>query len=131
LSLTHDSQGEGEGGSRKSPRLKEKNKAGKTITKVAQELVAKKCGIISDKEPLDGMTLQQYMDLYKQPLTEQSMEAILKLAEVALKKEEKKKVKKLKKTKEEDKAKGIKGDLKKMKEKKKRAQKQAPVGASA
>jgi hypothetical protein len=77
------------------------------------------------------MMLQQYMDLYKQPLTEQSMEAILKLTEVAVKKEKKKKVKMLKKTKEEDKAKGIKGDLKKMKEKKKRAQKEAPVDASA
>jgi hypothetical protein len=38
-----------------------------------------KCGITQDDEPLDNMTLQQYLNMYKEPLAEKFMEAILKL----------------------------------------------------
>lgn len=40
---------------------------------------------------MDGLTLQQYLDMYKKPLTEQAVEAITTLTEVAEKKQRKKK----------------------------------------
>lgn len=85
---------------RKSPRLKERLAKGKTVVKMAQELVAKKCGILPQEKEMDSITLQQYLDVYKEPLTKESTEAILKLTEV----EEKKKKYKVKtsKKKQED-----------------------------
>jgi hypothetical protein len=68
--------------------VKNKAKKGKTIIKQAQELVAKKCGIVEEDKEMDSMTLQQYLDMYKQPLLNESMEAIVKLIEMT---EEKKK----------------------------------------
>jgi hypothetical protein len=45
---------------------------------------------------LERMTLQQYLDLYKEPLSKQSIEAILQLSKVTVEKEGKqKKTKKL------------------------------------
>jgi hypothetical protein len=58
------------------------------MTKLAQELVAKKCGVLREEEALDKLTLQQYLHLYKQPLLDQSMEAVLKLTEMTALKEE-------------------------------------------
>jgi hypothetical protein len=55
--------------------------------------LAKKYGILKGDESLDKMTLQQYLDLYKESLSEKSMEAILNLTEVAVDKEKKKKKK--------------------------------------
>jgi hypothetical protein len=63
------------------------------MTKLAQDLVAKKCGILREEESIDKLTLQQYLDLYKQSLSEQSMEVVLKLTEVAAQKEKKRKKK--------------------------------------
>jgi hypothetical protein len=40
--------------------VKNKTKKGKTIIKQAQELVAKKCGIVQEDKEMDSMTLQQY-----------------------------------------------------------------------
>jgi hypothetical protein len=45
--------------------LKEHRTKGKPIIKMAQELVARKCGILEEKQELDNMTLQKYLDLYK------------------------------------------------------------------
>jgi hypothetical protein len=45
--------------------------------------VATKCGILEEEQELDDMTLQKYLDMYKQPLNEESMQAIIKLTEVA------------------------------------------------
>jgi hypothetical protein len=42
---------------RKSPRLKNKNNSGKTIVKLAQDLIAKKRGITTENESLESMTL--------------------------------------------------------------------------
>jgi hypothetical protein len=42
---------------RKSPRLQEQGSKGKTIIKKAQELVAKKCGILEEQQEMDQMTL--------------------------------------------------------------------------
>lgn len=36
---------------------------------------------------MDGLTLQQYLDMYKKPLTEQAVEAITALTEVTDKKQ--------------------------------------------
>jgi hypothetical protein len=81
---------------RKSPRLMKKNNGGKGIIKMAQDLIAKKCGIVKEDEMLERMTLQQYLDLYKEPLSKQSIEAILQLSKVTVEKEGKqKKTKKL------------------------------------
>jgi hypothetical protein len=41
---------------RSSPRLKQKPKKGKSILKMAQDLVTKKCGIV--EQDLDNVTLQ-------------------------------------------------------------------------
>jgi hypothetical protein len=64
---------------RKSPRLREKGARDKHVIKLAQELLAKKCGVIDEEKELDCMTLQNYIDMYKRPLSEDSMEAIKKL----------------------------------------------------
>jgi hypothetical protein len=61
------------------------------MVKLAQDLLAKKCGIIEEEENLDAMTLQQYLDVYKKPLTEESVEAIHKLTEIAVENKKKKK----------------------------------------
>jgi hypothetical protein len=78
---------------RKSPRLQEKNREGKTITKLAHDLM-EKCHIISEEGTLEDLTLQLYLDLYKKPLFEPEMEAILELAEVTKEKKKKRLLKK-------------------------------------
>jgi hypothetical protein len=107
---------EGDGGpdkQRKSPRLSGKGGTGKSVLRLAQDLVAKKCGIFHDEEALDEMTLQDYLNMYKEPLSNESMKAIVKLTEVAKEKkksktkvrEKKDKTNKLKKVKESGKGK--------------------------
>jgi hypothetical protein len=61
----------------------------KSVTRLVQDLVAKKCGVLSNDDSLDYMILHQYLQLYKQPLSEDS-QAIIKLAEVAVDKHNKK-----------------------------------------
>jgi hypothetical protein len=60
------------------------------VFNLAQDRLAKKCGIIEEDESLVSMTLQQYLDIYKQPLTDESLEAIRKLTEVSVAKKKKK-----------------------------------------
>jgi hypothetical protein len=86
----------------KSPRLSAKDLEGKTVLKLAQDPIAKRCGIVPNEESLDDTTLQRYLDMYKKPLPRTFMQAILKLSEVA---SEKKKKKKGKGTKEKEKKK--------------------------
>jgi hypothetical protein len=76
---------------RQSPRPKDKSAKGKPILKMAQELMAKKCGLLKVMEELDNMTPQNYLDMYKQPLSEESIVTMQKLTEVALEKKPKKK----------------------------------------
>jgi hypothetical protein len=109
-----------------SPRIKEKRGSGKSVLKLAQDLVAKKCGLIRDDEALDEMTLNQYMQMYKKPLTKDSMSAIFKLTEVA---QEKKKTK-IKDKKGKKKQKVDEDDVDKTKKSKKPKKKGALVGAS-
>jgi hypothetical protein len=82
---------------RKSPMLSGRINKGKSVVNLAQDLVARKCGIIQEEENLDDMTLKDYMNMYKKPLSKDSMGAILKLTEVA--QEKKKKKNKIKKEK--------------------------------
>jgi hypothetical protein len=63
-STTNDKVDPGEAIIRKSPSLKKKNNSGKTVIKLAQDLVARKCGVIQEEEALEQMTLQKYLDLY-------------------------------------------------------------------
>jgi hypothetical protein len=66
---------------------------------MTHDLIAKKCGIVKEDEVFDKLTLQQYLDLYNQPLNDSSTDAILNLTKVAVEKEKKKKKqKKAKKT---------------------------------
>jgi hypothetical protein len=59
--------------------------------------VARKCGITEEDQELEDLTLQQYIDMYKHPLSEESMATVMKLTEVAQGKQKKKKDKKKKK----------------------------------
>jgi hypothetical protein len=81
---------------RHSPRLQAQKTKNTPIIKRAQELITRKCGIIKEGEDLENCTLQNYLDLYKQPLLNESLEAIMKLSVVADEKK-KKKVKNAKK----------------------------------
>jgi uridine kinase len=49
---------------------------------------------VDEGKQLDSMTLQQYLDMYKQPMSEESIEAITKLSEVIVEKKKKEKKKK-------------------------------------
>jgi hypothetical protein len=95
---------------------------------------------LGEEEALDRLTLQQYLDPYRQPLSDQSMEAILKLSEMSAQKERNKK-KKLKKDRKTEKhvkrpepegtmilSKKLANDQKVLKDKKKKAKahKEAP-----
>jgi hypothetical protein len=58
--------------------------------------VAKKCGILEEEKELDSMALQQYLNMYKIPLSEEAMEAITQFSEVAAESKKKKNDKKYK-----------------------------------
>lgn len=121
-------------GKRESPRLKDKSKNGKSIIKKAQEMVARKCGIIQEEDSMDDMTLQQYINMYKQPLNETSRQAILKLTEVtsaSTNKAKKKSKEKKKSTKDMEKSeKGEMGKIKKKKDKKGKSKMEADVAVN-
>jgi hypothetical protein len=53
--------------------------------------VAKKSGLLQPDDSLEDTTLQDYLDMYKKPLYDDSMQAILQLTEVAAEKKKKKK----------------------------------------
>jgi hypothetical protein len=64
---------------------------------LAHDLVAKKCGVIAELESLDDATLKDYLDLFKKTLSGGSIEAIIKLTEVAQEKKKRGNEKKHKK----------------------------------
>jgi hypothetical protein len=47
-----------------------------------------KCGILKEGEELDDKTLKQYLEMYKQPLSKDSVEAIVKLSDISEEKKE-------------------------------------------
>jgi hypothetical protein len=73
-----------------SPRIKQNNKKRKTTIKMAQEVLAKKWGILEVEEELEDITLQKYIDIYRKPLSQPSLMAIKQLTEVAEMKRKKK-----------------------------------------
>jgi hypothetical protein len=75
---------------RRSPRIQSKIKK-KPAIKLAQEVLAKKWGILDVEKEIEELTLQQYMDIYKRLLSQPAILAVKKLTEVA---EMKKKIKK-------------------------------------
>jgi hypothetical protein len=81
---------------KKSKNQKEKSNTKQPLSWMAQELLARNCGLLKMDKRLDDMMLQQYIDMYKHPLNEESMHAILKLTKVATEKKKKKKKKKKK-----------------------------------
>jgi hypothetical protein len=118
------------GSQRQSPRLQSKLSKEKSVTRLAQALVVKKCGVLKNDQSLDDMTLHQYLQLYKQPLLEDSMQAIIKLTEVAVDKQNKKgKDKKVKKEKPKKKSKKMVNEDPPLDKKKAKLSKVAPVGA--
>jgi hypothetical protein len=71
---------------RQSPWLKGKTSSGKTVVRMAQDLIAKKWGITPPYKSLDDITLKQYLEVYKKPLSESAMNAVSKLTKVAVNK---------------------------------------------
>jgi cell division protein YceG involved in septum cleavage len=117
---------------RKSPRFKEKKFSGEIYPETYPRPDSKKWGILGECESLEQMTLQQYIDIYKEPLPENSMEAILKLTEVVEEKEKKKSKRKMYKTKKKEATE--KAEVNKMPDKKTKRGKKlkiAPGGAMA
>jgi hypothetical protein len=81
----------------KSPRLQQKASQGKSLMKKAQEVIAKKCGVLDEEQDMDNLTLQKYLNLYKQPMSDASLDAITTLSEAVQELKKKKKDKKKKK----------------------------------
>jgi hypothetical protein len=76
---------------RSSPRFKNKDKKRKPAVQLAQEMLAKKWGLLEADKRMEEITLQQYVDTYRQPLSQSAMAAVRKLTELAeLKKKRKK-----------------------------------------
>jgi hypothetical protein len=69
--------------------------------KKAQEVIAKKCGVLDEEQDMDNLTLQKYLNLYKQPMSDASLDAITTLSEAVQELKKKKKDKKKKKAGEE------------------------------
>jgi hypothetical protein len=73
-----------------SPRFKNHGDKRKLSIKLAQEVLAKKWGILDVDKDLENLTLQQYVDIYRKPLSHSAMMAGQKLTEVAVMKKKKK-----------------------------------------
>lgn len=78
-------------GIRRNPRLKNKTRKPKPPIKLAQEVLAKKWGILTQDEDMDELTLQQYLDLYRKPLSAPALQDIKTLTLVVELKKGKKK----------------------------------------
>jgi hypothetical protein len=76
-----------------SPRIQSKIK--KPAIKLAQEVLAKKWGILNVEKEIEGLSLQQYLNIYKKPLSQPAIVAVKKLTEVAQMKKKKKKKQKV------------------------------------
>lgn len=76
---------------RSSSCLKAKLNKKKPVINLAQEVLAKKWGITIEDEELNNLTLQQYLDIYRKPLSTSALQAIRTLTNVATMKKIKKK----------------------------------------
>jgi hypothetical protein len=59
---------------------------------MAQEMLSKKWGMMETDKELDDITLQQYLDIYRKPLSHSAIQAVRKLTEMAAIKKKKKRV---------------------------------------
>lgn len=84
-------QTETTGTTRSSPRLMGKTKKQTSAVKLAQQVLAKKWGILEEDKELESCTLQKYLDIYKRPLSEPAIEAVRTLSEVVEAKKKRKK----------------------------------------
>jgi hypothetical protein len=73
-----------------SPRIQSKIKKKKPTVKLAQEALAKKWEILDVEKEIEELILQQYIDIYKKPLSQPAIMAMKKLTEVAEMKKKKK-----------------------------------------
>jgi hypothetical protein len=55
----------------------------KPAIKLARELLAKKWGILDADKEMEELTLQQYIDLYRKPISQLAIAAVRKLTEIA------------------------------------------------
>lgn len=78
-------------GNRSSPRLPGKPKKQISVVKMAQQVLAKKWGVLEEDEELENDKIKKYLDIYKKPLSEPEMEAIRTLSEVVEMKKKRKK----------------------------------------
>jgi predicted solute-binding protein len=78
---------------RSSPRFKSNAKKKKPAMQLAQEMLEKKWGILDADKDLEKITLQQYIDMYRKPLSQSAMSAVKKLTEVAEAKRKKRRLK--------------------------------------
>jgi hypothetical protein len=95
----------------RSPRFKNANMRQKSVVKMAQEVLAKKWGLLNSDRDLEEITLQQYMDLYKKLLSQLAVVVVHKLIEVTEMKKKKKMVAKKEGTKSKSKASLLKADV--------------------
>jgi hypothetical protein len=80
---------------RSSTRISGSIKKRKPSIKMAQEVLAKKWGVLDMEKDMEDLTLQQYINIYKKPFSQQSMAAVRELTQVAeLKKKKKSSTKK-------------------------------------
>jgi site-specific recombinase XerC len=82
----------------------------KSAVKMAQEVLAKKWGLLNSDRDLEEITLQQYMDLYKKLLSQLAVVVVHKLTKVTEMKK-KKMVAKKEGTKSKSKASLLKADV--------------------
>jgi hypothetical protein len=75
---------------RSSPRFKNNTKKRKPAIQLAQEMLAKKWGILDVEKEMEDLTLQQYINIYRKPLPQAAIMAVIKLTEVAEMKKKKK-----------------------------------------
>jgi hypothetical protein len=54
----------------------------KSATKLAQEMIAKKWGMLDTDKDLEDITLQQYIDIYRKPLSKTAIQAVKELIEM-------------------------------------------------
>lgn len=76
-----------------STELKNRRKKQKSVIKMARKVLVRKCGILAQDKESENMTLQQYLDNYKKPLSISTKQAIKSVSEITKFKKVKKKKK--------------------------------------
>jgi hypothetical protein len=96
VACTKSSKQGSEIATRCSPRIHRKIKKYKPTIKLTQEVLAKKWNILGADKEMDDLTLQQYLDFYKRPLSHLAIFVVNKMTKMTTIKKKKKKKKKKK-----------------------------------